>query len=235
MNFGFRPPYNVLLDGNFIQECVKVQFDVKEMLMKLLFDPVHIIFTRCAYEELKSLKSRLKPGTFEAAQSFKREMCTHNDLPASECIKRYVGDRNFRRAFVASQDVALRTELRQIPSVPLIYFAHNIMTLDEPTDLTLEKSERKEDLKLKPEDIERKHIKQLLKEVKEERKQEEKAALEELKKDKDNNKLKAIFKGRKKAKGPNPLSVKRKRRAGSSLEGGEGKRTRRKRRKVADP
>jgi len=42
MNFGFRPPYNVLLDGNFIQECVKVQFDVKEMLMKLLFDPVHI-------------------------------------------------------------------------------------------------------------------------------------------------------------------------------------------------
>jgi U3 small nucleolar RNA-associated protein 23 len=42
VNFDFKPPYNVLLDGNFIQKCVKVQFDVKEMLMKLLFAPVHI-------------------------------------------------------------------------------------------------------------------------------------------------------------------------------------------------
>lgn len=142
INFGFKAPYNVLLDGNFIQECVKVQFDVKEKLMKLLFAPVHIILTRCVYEELKSLKHKLKPGTFELAKTFKREMCTHGDLQGAECMKRNIGDRNYKRMFVATQDVVLRNELRQIPSVPLLYFAHNIMTLDEPTNLTLEKSER---------------------------------------------------------------------------------------------
>jgi U3 small nucleolar RNA-associated protein 23 len=159
-------------------------------------------------------------------------------LPGGECIKRQVGERNYKKLFVATQDLALRIELRKVPSVPLVYFAHNIMTLDEPTDLTLKKSERvncrqKEEIRLQPEDTERKSLKRLLSQVKEERKEAEREALEELQKDKDYVKLKTLFKSRKHAKGPNPLSVKRKAQ-GEEAGRGEGKKTRRKRRKVAE-
>ena len=41
-NFEFEEPFKVLIDGNFIQACNKVQFDVKNMLMKLLDGIVHI-------------------------------------------------------------------------------------------------------------------------------------------------------------------------------------------------
>lgn len=41
-NFGFQEPFQVIVDGNFIQYCAKVGFDVKEMLMKILGGIVHI-------------------------------------------------------------------------------------------------------------------------------------------------------------------------------------------------
>jgi U3 small nucleolar RNA-associated protein 23 len=40
--FGFQEPFQVLVDGNFIQACSKVNFDVKAMLMRLLNGIVHI-------------------------------------------------------------------------------------------------------------------------------------------------------------------------------------------------
>lgn len=41
-NYEFVEPFMVLIDGNFIQACHKVQFDIKTMLMRLLDGVVHI-------------------------------------------------------------------------------------------------------------------------------------------------------------------------------------------------
>ena len=42
LNYGFSPPFKVLIDGNFLLQCVKIQQDAKEMLSRVLGGVVHI-------------------------------------------------------------------------------------------------------------------------------------------------------------------------------------------------
>lgn len=42
LNYGFAPPFKVLIDGNFLLQCVKIQQDAKEMLSRVLGGVVHI-------------------------------------------------------------------------------------------------------------------------------------------------------------------------------------------------
>lgn len=42
LNYAFRQPYRVIVDGNFLMHCVKAQQDAKEMLSAVLSGVVHI-------------------------------------------------------------------------------------------------------------------------------------------------------------------------------------------------
>ena len=41
-NFGFQEPFQVIVDGNFFQQCARTKFEPKEMLGKILNGVVHI-------------------------------------------------------------------------------------------------------------------------------------------------------------------------------------------------
>lgn len=57
------------------------------------------------FTELKGLKDKLLPGTFENAKTYKREPCRHNEvITAQECIKRRIGAKNTKKYIVATQD-----------------------------------------------------------------------------------------------------------------------------------
>lgn len=42
LNYGFSQPFKVLIDGNFLMQCVKIQQEAKEMLSRVLGGVVHI-------------------------------------------------------------------------------------------------------------------------------------------------------------------------------------------------
>jgi rRNA-processing protein FCF1 len=47
LNYAFAQPYKVLIDGNFLMQCVKIKQDAKEMLSTVLGGVVHIDIRCC--------------------------------------------------------------------------------------------------------------------------------------------------------------------------------------------
>lgn len=199
--FKFRLPFQIILDGNFFKETVKMNSSLESVLDKLLGGKVKIFTTSCVYKELKSLKLF---HLLQNYKSFERKFCSHSktetDVSGAECIKSIIGTENKLKFGVATQDKKLRRELAQVPGVPLIYINRSVYILEPPSAKTLEYVEKKEDEKVYSSSA--------------------KVAQEQ--KAKSGKKLKR--------KEPNPLSVKKKKVASSVSESVKEKVAKRKRR-----
>lgn len=140
--FKFEVPYNILIDGNFIAVALKKKFDLKEQLTKVLDDNVHLVITSCVLNEVQEMNEKI-PGLLDIIMKYKIEECNHGKiLSPDQCIKTYIGKRNHKKYFVASQDPHLRLQLRRIIGIPLIFFDQNIVMLEKPSRATLEASKR---------------------------------------------------------------------------------------------
>lgn len=207
--FKFEIPFNVLIDGNFVGVSIQKKFDMKDLIMKTLAENVHLIIPSCVFIELKEIEEKL-PGITAAVMKYKIEECKHPKMDPISCIKSYIGKRNQGKYFVATQDPYLRSQLRKIPGVPLLFFDQNMLLIDKVSAASHEASERREGLKEDPQKKEKKELRDKKDEARE-------FMIEEFKKTKhykekmEQYKLnKLMGKIRPKAKGPNPLSVKKK-------------------------
>jgi U3 small nucleolar RNA-associated protein 23 len=69
--YGITPPYDIILDGNFIHAALKVKLDIRERLEKLLQgEKIRICVTKSVLKEL----SEAGPKTVEALQ-FAKKFC----------------------------------------------------------------------------------------------------------------------------------------------------------------
>ena len=116
---------------------LKKKLDLKEYLTKLLDDNVHIIIPSCVLAEVKMLDKEL-PGLLSAAMKYKVEECNHQVLAPDNCIKSYIGKRNFKKYFVATQDEFLRRQLRRIIATPLLFFDQNMMLIEKPSSVSMD-------------------------------------------------------------------------------------------------
>ena len=207
--FKFDLPYKIIIDGNFAAIALNKKFEIKSSLEKLLDEKVILIIPNCIFKEVQSLENKI-PGLVRLLSQYKIEQCKHNLMNPTNCIRDYIGKKNNLKYFVATQDNFLRIQLRKIPGVPLIFFEQNMLLMDKPSRISIEASERRENLKEEP----KKKEKKLLNEKKDEISN---FLVEEFKNSKYYKQKKEEFKInklmgkiRKKAKGPNPLSVKKK-------------------------
>jgi hypothetical protein len=111
---------------------------------------------------------------------------------------------------VATQDNFLRVQLRKIPGVPLIFFEQNMLLMDKPSRVSIEASERRENLKEDPKKTEKKILDEKKNEISDFLLEEFKNSKYYKQKQEEYKLNKLMGKIRKKAKGPNPLSVKKK-------------------------
>ena len=207
--FKFDSPFKVIIDGNFAAMALNKKFEMKSSLEKLLGEKVILIIPSCIFKEVQSIENKI-PGLLKLLSQYKIEDCSHGLLSPTNCIRDYIGNKNQLKYFVATQDNFLRIQLRNIPGVPLIFFEQNMLLMDKPSKRSIEASERREDLKEDPQKKEKKILNEKKEEIKDfliaefkeskyyKRKQEEYKL----------NKLMGFI--RKKAKGPNPLSIKKK-------------------------
>jgi U3 small nucleolar RNA-associated protein 23 len=207
--FKFESPYKVIIDGNFAAMALNKKFEMKSSLEKLLDEKVMLIIPSCIFKEVQSIESKI-PGLLKLLSQYKIEECTHGLLTPTNCIRDYIGVKNASKYFVATQDNFLRVQLRKIPGVPLIFFEQNMLLMDKPSKISVQSSERRENLKEDPQKKEKKILKEKKEEI-------EDFLVEEFKKSKYYKRKQEEFKLnklmgniRKKAKGPNPLSVKKK-------------------------
>ncbi|XP_068640706.1 rRNA-processing protein utp23-like isoform X2 [Aristolochia californica] len=150
------------------------------------------------------------------------------------CIQDIIGENNSEHFFLATQDVELRTKLQEIPGVPLIYGLRNSLFLEPPSTSNRQYVKSTEEERLHVTELECEMLnKKSRRNLSVIQPAEDPSDASEVMKQpvtKDKTKKKPLgvadkvrFK-RNKAKGPNPLSVKKKSRAGPPVplnQGGE--------------
>ncbi|KAK9826415.1 hypothetical protein WJX81_001958 [Elliptochloris bilobata] len=90
VNYGFKEPFKVILDGNFVHASLETKLgEPREVLAKLLGGPVKTYVTRCALLELKQLGAEFADTLGSARKAGLHLNCNHDDSPlsAGECLQ----------------------------------------------------------------------------------------------------------------------------------------------------
>ncbi|CAO2816444.1 unnamed protein product [Amaranthus hypochondriacus] len=224
--FGFREPFKVLCDGTFVHHLVANRL-ADTTVSNTLGAPVQLFTTRCVIEELKSLGSSHAESFRASCRDYKIARCDHEEKESAlNCIIKIIGDNNPEHFFVATQDIDLRERCRKIPGVPVLYGLRNALLLEKLSKFQDEYLKAAEDERSRMTDSEFKLLHKRLKNT---------HGLKDLSTDENGSddedlplqnpvkrplrkmdtKDTVQFK-RKKAKGPNPLSCKKKKSTSNS-------------------
>ncbi|KAL8466645.1 hypothetical protein ACS0TY_035623 [Phlomoides rotata] len=223
--FGFREPFKILCDGTFVHHLLTNGITPADTaLANILGASVKIFITRCVVAELKRLGSSYS-DSHDVARNLITARCDHEkQKSAVACITEVIGENNPEHFFVATQDAELRNKFHQIPGVPAIYALRNALFLERPSTFQQEFVKAAEERRSHLGDLEYKILKK------------KGVSTDEARDSFDANEIKILetqdlksyskrkgtitkdgikFK-RNKAKGPNPLSCKKKKILGNA-------------------
>ncbi|XP_074565677.1 uncharacterized protein LOC141822144 [Curcuma longa] len=134
--FGFREPYKILCDGTFIHHLLLNRLTpINDAVTRLLGARVLPFTTRCIIGELRSL-GESHHEALEAAQQLMMARCDHEKrINAMACIESVVGEANSEHFFVATQDADMRKRFQEIPGVPVLYGLRNSLFIEQPSSM----------------------------------------------------------------------------------------------------
>lgn len=224
--FGFRQPFKVLCDGTFVRHLIVNHISPPDNAVStILGAPVKLLTTRCVLAELKSLGDSYSES-LKAAGKLIAARCDHERRKSAEaCFVEIIGENNPEHFFVATQDTDLRKKFQEIPGVPVIFGLRNALLLEPPSVSQRQFVKSSEEERLHMTELEHKLLskrqknRSTSKETKDS--SDENEALEDQNlglqaaTNENNAKRRTVVKDRvqfkrNKAKGPNPLSCKKK-------------------------
>ncbi|KAK5999579.1 hypothetical protein QM012_005236 [Aureobasidium pullulans] len=155
LSFNFRVPYQVLVDADMIKDTFRFKMNLPLYLERTLHGQVKPMITQCSIRHLYTAEApdaASKNAWIDTAKSFERRRCNHHTLeePLStlECLKSVVDPKdsstNKNRYVVASQDQKVRSAMRKITGVPLIYVNRSVMIMEPMATQTEEFREAEE-------------------------------------------------------------------------------------------
>lgn len=117
MHFDFRPPYQVIVDGNFLNNSHKIDIDLNKKLGKIFRARVELCTTKCIREELKKL-GLVCSAAFNHSLKMKCLRCAHEfTCEPGMCIRSHIGKHNPSHFVVATQDAELQSDMAQVGRV----------------------------------------------------------------------------------------------------------------------
>ncbi|GMR31824.1 hypothetical protein PMAYCL1PPCAC_02019 [Pristionchus mayeri] len=138
-NFGVTPPYQVIIDGTYAQAALTEKLNLAEQLPKYLGAPVEIYTTKCCLDELTKLGHPLY-GALCIAKLQQIADCPHNPpRGAGDCLShlaRRTKKEKGRKYLFATQDATLQEKLRAIGGIPILYIAYKTVLLDPVSEAT---------------------------------------------------------------------------------------------------
>ncbi|TRM65803.1 Fcf1-domain-containing protein [Schizophyllum amplum] len=150
INFGFRQPYQVLVDADMCTTAIDNKMELHKQLESVLQGDVKPMITQCCIHALY-LQGKVAQPAVDLAKTFERRKCNHREpIDSDECLTAVVGPTNKHRYAIATQSQPLRVKLRAIPAVPIVHIKRAVMILEPPSDNTLREKERMVATSLKP-------------------------------------------------------------------------------------
>lgn len=146
--FKFREPYQTIVDLGLVELCHKNRYDLAKGLERTVQAPIKVMITQCLMEELYKTKNQ---EAIDIAKRFERRRCNHKPaVGGDECIELItaVNGANKFRYVIAAQLEELRRSLRQVPGVPLIFMKQLVMVMEHMLDATKRQNEATEAAKL---------------------------------------------------------------------------------------
>ena len=135
-NSALGPPYQVLLDTNFINFSIKNKIDVVQGMLDCLLAECVPCVTDCVLAELEKLGAKYRVALRVAKDPrFERLPCAHTGTYADDCLVDRV--RAHRCYLVATCDRDLRRRVRKIPGVPIMYVQARKYTVERLPEATL--------------------------------------------------------------------------------------------------
>lgn len=135
-NTQLGPPYQVLLDTNFINFTIKNKIDLVAGMMDCLYAECIPCITDCVVAELEKLGQKYRVALKVAKDPrIERIPCTHSGTYADDCICEKV--KQHRCYIVATCDRDLRRRIRKIPGVPIMYLQSHRYTIERLPEATM--------------------------------------------------------------------------------------------------
>jgi len=125
------PPYNILLDTNFINHSIQNKLDLIKSSMDLLMAKCNIYVTDCVMSELE------KAGKMLALKIVKdplitRLHCDQGCSYADDCLVKRV--QKHKCYMVATHDRDLKRRIRKVDGVPIIYISNRQYQVERMPD-----------------------------------------------------------------------------------------------------
>lgn len=121
-NTALVPPYQVLVDTNFLSHSVAAKLELLETMMTCLYAKCNAIITDCVMAELEKLGPKYRIALRIARdERLTRLKCDHKGTYADDCIVDRI--QKHRIYIVATNDKDLKRRIRKVPGVPIMSVA----------------------------------------------------------------------------------------------------------------
>uniref|UniRef100_A0A3B0N596 Fcf1, putative n=1 Tax=Theileria annulata TaxID=5874 RepID=A0A3B0N596_THEAN len=119
-NENLVPPFQVIVDTNFVNSSIQNKLDLHKSMMDLLLSKCIICVTDCIIGELEKLGHRYRLALqLVKDPRIKRLKCSHKGTYVDDCIVERV--QLHKCYIVATNDKDLKKRIRKIPGVPIMY------------------------------------------------------------------------------------------------------------------
>ncbi|ODV96781.1 hypothetical protein PACTADRAFT_48595 [Pachysolen tannophilus NRRL Y-2460] len=118
-NSAIKPPYQVLIDTNFINFSIQKKIDLVRGMMDSLYAKCIPIVTDCVMAELEKLGPKYRIALRLARDPrIQRLTCTHKGTYADDCLVHRV--MQHKCYIVATNDADLKRRIRKVPGIPIM-------------------------------------------------------------------------------------------------------------------
>eukprot|EP00439_Symbiodinium_sp_Y106_P077016 s825_g16.t1 len=128
-NSNLKPPYQLLLDTNFLNMSIQMKLDIFKSAMECLLAKCVPCITDCVMAELEKMGTRHRLALRLAKDPrFKRLTCQHKGIYADDCIHSRVDQH--RCYIVCTNDKDLKRRIRKVPGVPIMSVARGMYKVE---------------------------------------------------------------------------------------------------------
>ncbi|KAK3995100.1 Fcf1-domain-containing protein [Cladorrhinum sp. PSN332] len=118
-NTALVPPYQILVDTNFLSRTVGAKLPLMESAMSALAASVNICISSCVLAEMEKLGPKYRVALMIARdERWTTLTCDHKGTYADDCIVDRI--QKHRIYIVATNDRDLKRRIRKVPGVPIL-------------------------------------------------------------------------------------------------------------------
>eukprot|EP00898_Chlorokybus_atmophyticus_P004057 jgi/Chlat1/4652/Chrsp3S05634 len=135
-NSALGPPYQVIMDTNFINFSVKNKLDIVQAMVDCLYAKCTPCITDCVMAELEKLGDKYRVALRQAKDKrIERLPCLHKGTYADDCLVQRV--QQHKCYIVATCDRDLKRRIRKIPGVPIMYIYQHRYSIERLPEATI--------------------------------------------------------------------------------------------------